>query len=88
MIKNLQPAEIKILFKCEKKLLSRSYATQLFKQLGKIKRDHAINNLINNNFIQEVLLPKPGANKTPIFYEITEKGKNWLKQYLNNYPEK
>lgn len=87
MLENLQLMEIKILFKCDEKPLSKSYTTQLYKKMGKKKRDQIIQNLIKRNFIQEILLPKPGANKTPLFYAITEKGKNWIKQYLNNYPK-
>jgi hypothetical protein len=87
MPKMLSPIEIKILFKCGEKLLSKSLVTQLYKKIGKEKRDQAIQDLINAGFITEKLLPKPGANKTPTFYEITVKGKKWVEQYLNNYPK-
>lgn len=79
--------EIKILFKCAEKLLSKSYASNLYGAHKKKERDAAIKNLIQSGLIDKVEMPRPGANKTPVFYKITDKGNEWVEEYLKNYPK-
>jgi len=83
----LSTLEIRILLKCDKKLLSRTDISQLYKKFTKTYRDAAIKTLLNYDLIEAIEKPKEGASKIPIFYQITPKGKNWVKSYNKNYPE-
>jgi len=82
----LTELDIKILMRCQKETISRRMATQYFKSAGKLERDKVLANLIQHGFLLSKRLPKPGARKTPTFYELTKKGKTWLKDYFDNYP--
>lgn len=84
---NLTSLEIKILLKCSASLLHRSYTSQLYRKYGIKERNNAINNLITSGLIIALEKPKPGANKTPVYYKITELGIHWVNQYLKNYPK-
>lgn len=83
----LDTLEIRILLKCSEGLLKRNYVSQLYKKYTAAQRTTAINRLIKNGFIKAKEFPKPGAKITPVFYEITEQGRKWVKEYLENYPE-
>ena len=83
----LETLEILILLKCSKKLLSRTYITRNLFKYPKIEREKALKNLINQGLIIAKEMPKPDAVKIPIFYKITDEGKAWVKDYLDNYPE-
>ena len=85
---NLSPLEIHILLTCEQKLLSRSALSQIRRKESKANREKAISNLITQGLIKKIELPHPDATITPIFYEITDKGRTWLTDYLDNYPKK
>jgi len=84
---NLSVLEIKILLKCHKKTLSRTYVTSFYFRYPPPEREKALNNLIKNNLIIAKHLPKSGAARVPVFYEITDKGRGWVKDYLDNYPK-
>jgi len=86
MKQNLSTLEIKILFKCDTGLKSKSDITQLFKPYSKEERAKAIKNLIADKLILAQEMPKADSNKTPVFYKITEAGKNWVEDYNKNYP--
>lgn len=83
----LSDLEMRILIKCTKKPLSKKNIAQAFRRFEKNKRDIAINNLLEANYIIEQKMPHPKANKPPTFYYITDKGKEWVKNYLDNYPK-
>ncbi len=85
---NLSPLEIHILLKCKQKLLSRSALSQIRRKESKTNREKAISNLIKQGLINVLELPHPDATITPVFYEITDKGKAWVKDYLDSYPKK
>ena len=84
---DLKSLEIRILLKCYEILLNRSYITQIYHNYSKEERNKAIKTLSERGFIHSIELPKPGSNIAPVFYEITDKGKQWVKDYLNNYPK-
>lgn len=83
----LSTLEIRILLKCDKKLLSRTDISQLYKKFTKTYRDAAIKTLLKHSLIEAIEKPKEGTSKVPIFYQITSKGKIWVKNYNKNYPE-
>jgi len=84
---NLSALEIRILLKCSQGLMSKSTFSQLSRKDGKAKKDKALNNLIKQEYILAKELPRLDSNKTPVFYELTEKGRQWVKKYLDNYPK-
>ena len=84
---DLSTLEIRILLKCSQGLMSKSAFSQLSRKEGKTKKDEALNNLIKQGYILTRELPRLDSNKIPVFYEITEKGKQWVKKYLDNYPK-
>lgn len=84
---NLSALEIKILLKCNSGLISKSDVTQLFKAYTKEERAIAIESLIANKLIDAKEMPKPGSNKTPVFYKISVAGKKWIDDYNKNYPK-
>jgi len=67
--------------------MSKSTFSQLSRKDGKAKKDKALNNLIKQEYILAKELPRLDSNKTPVFYELTEKGRQWVKKYLDNYPK-
>lgn len=84
---DLSTLEIRILLRCSESMLNRTDITQIYFKHSKEERSKAITNLIEREFILALELPKPGARKVPIYYEITEKGRQWVKKYLDNYPK-
>lgn len=84
---DLNTLEIRILLKCNEKLLSRTYLAPLYNKYSLKERRKAIEHLIKEKYIIARELPKPGAKVVPVFYEITEKGKKWVRDYLDNYPD-
>lgn len=83
----LETLEILILLKCYKKLSSRTYISRTLFKYPKVEREKALDNLIKNNLIIAKQMPKPGATVIPVFYQITDEGKAWVKDYLDNYPK-
>ena len=83
----LSVLERRILFRCQKSLLGKSYLSQLYVRYSKIERDAAIKQLIKQRLILAKEMPKPNTTRTPIFFEITKKGKQWVAEYMANYPE-
>jgi len=82
----LSDLEIRMLLKCSEKPLSKRAVTQLYSKFGKGTRDKAIEYLADYGLITAHKMPKPGTRKTPVFYKITDKGQQWVKNYLDNYP--
>jgi len=76
-----------MLLKCDEGLLKRNYVSQLYKAYSAEDREKAMNALINYGLVEAKEMPKPGAKITPVFYRITNKGKAWVKDYLDNYPK-
>lgn len=85
---NLSTLSIKILLKCNEKALSMHDVTQLYKTYKKDERDKAIEELIDNAYIESIKMPKLNAKRTPTYYLITTKGKNWTKEYLDFFSHK
>ena len=84
---DLNTLEIRILLKCYKNLLSRTDVSQIYHNYSKEERSKAIKTLSESGFIHSIEFPKLDAKKVPVFYEITNRGKQWVKDYLNNYPK-
>lgn len=78
---------VKILLRLSRGMISKKYVTNLYGRYKKEDRDEAINGLLEQGLIESIELPKPGANKAPTFYKITEKGALWLDDYMKNYPK-
>jgi len=72
---------------CIYAVFSKSAFSQLSRQEGKTKKEKALNNLIKQGYILTKELPRLNSNRTPVFYEITSKGTQWVKKYLDNYPK-
>ena len=85
-IDHLAPLSLTNLIKCNEKPISKTDVTQFYKRHSPENRQKAIDALLENNLIEAKKRPKPGTQKAPIFYFITESGKNLLKQYENDYP--
>lgn len=85
---NISTLGIKILLKCSERQLSKHDVTQLYKVHSKEERDGAITYLLNDGYLEAVKMPKPNTKKTPTYYLITEKGSQWVDDYLNSFPKK
>ena len=83
---NLDTLEIQILLKCYEKPVNRTYITRTFFRHKIDDREKALSKLIESNLIISRKMPKPGAAKIPIFYQITDEGKKWISNYLEHYP--
>lgn len=83
----LNSLEIRILLKCNKGLLERTYISSLYARHTLKERKEAINHLIEKNYILAKELPLPDAKVAPVYYEITEEGKMWIKEYLESHPK-
>jgi len=83
---SLSTIEIRILLKCSIKALSKTDISKMFWKKTKQERGTALSTLIKLNLIGEEALPKLGAKKTPVFYNLTKKGKKWVEEYNANYP--
>jgi hypothetical protein len=84
---DLNTLEIRILLKCYEGMLNKTDVTQIYFKHSMEVRSRAIATLSERGFIHALELPKPGSKKVPVFYEITDKGKRWVKNYLDNYPK-
>ena len=84
---DLTSLEIRILLKCNQDLLDRSYVSVLYAKYSLQERKQAIDHLIADSYISAKELPLPDAKITPVYYEITEKGKLWVKKYLEEHPK-
>lgn len=82
---NLSALEIRILLKCDERPLVRGKLTQVYKKSSIEEREKAINNLKARQYIVQKALPKPSTRTVPIFYEITDKGRAWVKEYMATY---
>lgn len=80
--------EILILLKCSRGLLQKKYISQYYARYSASERQKAVDNLIADELISLVLLPKSDTRKSPTFFEITDKGKKWLIEYESKYPKK
>ncbi len=78
--------QIRLLLKCEQEPMTKSNVSKLYKKLEKDRRVEEITELIKAGMLTEKAMPKIGVNKTPVFYFLTEEGKNWVDQYHANYP--
>ena len=83
----LNTLSIRILLKCSNGIVKNRDVSQFYHRESKKNRDKALKGLIEKDYINKLILPKPGTNKPPIFYEITEKGKKWVVEYTKSYPK-
>lgn len=84
----LDVLEIRILLNIyEKEPLNKTRLGRLSQKYTSVERERALKNLLTNQLIIEKQLPKPRTNKLPIFYYLTDRGKAWVKDYLDNYPK-
>ena len=72
---NRPAVEVRILFKCQQKPMSRTDIATAFHRFSISERDTALNNLIDDGLLELREMPKPKAKKTPVFYFISEAGK-------------
>jgi predicted transcriptional regulator len=79
---NIPEIGIKILLKCDKHPVNKSDITQLYKPYKKEARNEIIDFLINHGYLESKKMPKPDVKKTPTYYFITQKGKQWVMEYL------
>jgi len=82
----LSDLDKRILLKCSEKPLSKRDVTHLYNKFDKPSRDKSIAHLMEESLLAAHKMPKPGTRKTPVFYKITDKGQQWVKNYLDNYP--
>ena len=83
----LSVLEIRLLIKCNKSPLSKRDVTQIFRHYAKSERDEAVHQLLQKELIHLRLMPKEGSGRTPTFYFITDKGKQWLTEYNATFPK-
>lgn len=83
---NRPSLEIRMLFKCAKKPMSKSNISNLFHRYSIEDREQALENLISDKLIEMKEMPRPDTKKPPVFYFISDAGKEWLKQYEASYP--
>jgi len=77
--------EIQILLKCSSGVLTKSKLCMGFKS-SLSKKQKAIKRLVARGLITERKLPKLGCKKIPVFYNMTNKGSEWVKAYKKSYP--
>ena len=87
MMIDLSVLEIRILLKCDEKTVSKRDITRFYHKHPKVDREQAIANLITRGLLLAQELPKANAKKTPTFYSLTEKGREWVQAYEANYPQ-
>lgn len=80
------PLEIRILLKCNERPLGKKEISQLYRTYDSTERLTAIENLINGGLILSKQMPKPNSKKIPTYYWITDKGKKWVQEYIENLP--
>jgi len=88
-MKQLTGLEIKILLKCARDVLSKTQLTQCFRAKSLKQRYEAIQALLDDGFLTSSQRPRPSLSvvtKVPTYYEITEKGRAWLKKYCEEHP--
>lgn len=88
---DLNTLEIRMLLKCyneaeRQELLHHAQIGIHYHKHPPAERKAAIAQLIQKQYINAMELPTPGLRRAPVFYEITEKGRAWIKYYLDNYP--
>ena len=87
MTQNLDTLEILILLKCNEGVLKRSRLSSLYARHPIEERNEAIKHLITLEYITEKQMPLPKTRNIPTYYAITEKGKDWVNNYLSAHPE-
>jgi len=89
MILKLNLLEVLIILKCSKQngLINRTELSRAFRRYDIKVKQKAIKNLAEHNLILIQELPKQGGRKIPVFYKLTEKGKQWIAEYSKNYPK-
>lgn len=88
MIEELTGLEIKILLKCAKQAVSKTVLSNSFRTASLVQRYEAAEKLVKLGFVKESERPNPTATvvrKTPVLYEITQKGRDWVVQYHKKY---
>jgi hypothetical protein len=83
----LSPFQIRILLKCVIKPLSRDYISNSYRKYTAEERLAGLQSLIKQGMLTEQAMPKPGANRIPVFYFITDKGREWIEKYQADYPQ-
>ncbi|CAL7961377.1 conserved hypothetical protein [Gammaproteobacteria bacterium] len=85
----LSSLDILILLKCDEKngVISKNDLGQVFRSYGTVAKERAIKKLKKYNLILVQKLPKLSSTKIPVFYKLTEKGKQWVDDYNKNYPK-
>lgn len=84
---NFSLFQIRILLKCVENPLSRYYISNSYRKYTATEREAWLQDLVKKGFLIEKALPKPNTNKIPVFYFITDKGRQWVEKYQENYPQ-
>jgi len=89
MILKLSLLEVLIILKCSKQngLINRTELSRAFRRYDLKAKQKAIKNLTEQNLILVQELPRSGGRKIPVFYKLTDKGKQWVDEYNKNYPK-
>lgn len=77
--------EIRILLKCNEGALPKSDISRVYMRYPIKERKEALDNLMRRLYIIERELPGPKSKRIPLFYEITDKGRAWVKEYMATY---
>jgi DNA-binding MarR family transcriptional regulator len=83
---NLSVLEIQILLKCSDGNFTRTDLSQIFRKYSVLEKQKTIKRLVARGLITERKLPKLGCKKIPVFYNLTKKGSEWIKDYKKSYP--
>jgi DNA-binding PadR family transcriptional regulator len=87
-MEDLTGLEIKILLKCAQQVVSKTVLSNSFRTASLAQRYEAAEKLVKLGFVKVSERPNPTATvirKTPVLYEISEKGRDWVEQYNQKY---
>lgn len=88
---DLNTLAIRMLLQCynkdkNKELLHHARFAVVYCRYPLSERKEAIDHLIQKRYVTAIKLPTPGPGQRPVYYEITETGRAWVKYYLDNHP--
>jgi hypothetical protein len=83
---DLNILEIQILLKCSEGAFTKTDLSQIFRKNSLLKKQKTIKRLVTRGLITEQKLPKIGCKKVPVFYNLTNKGNEWVGDYKKSYP--
>lgn len=76
--------QIKMLLAFSDGKMRKTQFSRRFRSLSLEERYYVLDSLINEGLIFSEEKPVPKAKHVPIFYDLTKKGRNWVKSYLDS----